>query len=98
MLTTTPRLSPREGCEPTPTTSIVPSGASSPTIATTFDVPMSSPTIKFLSGLLGIGGRVLLRGHGQGGAGVPADAEAVRVAHVHVADLGDTLRHHRACE
>src|SRR5512137_894101 len=98
MLTTTPRFSPREGCEPTPTTSIVPSAVSSPTMATTFDVPMSSPTSRFLSGFLGIGCRVLLRGDGQCGTGVPAHAEAVRVAHVHVIDLRDPLGHHRARE
>src|SRR5512144_3018392 len=91
MLTTTPRFRPREGCEPTPATSIVPSGQSSPTIATTFDVPISSPTMRFLPVLLAIGGRILLRGQGQGGTSVPADAEAIRVAHVHVTDLGDTL-------
>ena len=65
MLTTTPRFRPREGCEPTPTTSMVPSAISSPTMATTFDVPMSSPTIRFLSGFLGIGCRVLLGCDGQ---------------------------------
>src|SRR4051812_7826917 len=95
MFTTTPFLRPRDGCEPTPTTSMVPSWPSSPTMATTFDVPMSSPTMRFLSGLLAIGGRVLLRSHGQCGARGPTDAESVRVAHVHVADLGDSLRHHR---
>ena len=54
MLTTTPFFSPRDGCDPTPTTSITPLGVSSPTMATTFDVPMSSPTIRFRSGFLAI--------------------------------------------
>ena len=48
MLTTTPFFSPREGCEPMPTTLSTPSGATSATMATIFDVPMSSPTIRFL--------------------------------------------------
>src|SRR5512139_2778846 len=98
MLTTTPRFSPREGWEPTPTTSIVSSTVSSPTIATTFDVPMSRPTSRFLSGFLGIGSRILLRGDGQCRASIPAHAEAVRVTHVHVFVLRDPLGHHRACE
>src|SRR5512133_2867378 len=98
MFTTTPRFNPRDACEPTPTTSIVPSEVSSPTLATTFDVPMSSPTSRFLSGFLGIGGRILLRGDGQCRASVPAHAESVRVAHVHVFDLRDALGHHRARE
>ena len=66
MLTTTPFFRPRDGCEPTPTTSIVPSAPSSPTIATTFEVPMSRPTIRLRSGFLAIGCRVLLRGDGEG--------------------------------
>src|SRR5512140_2741516 len=98
MFTTTPFLRPREGCEPTPTTSIVPAAVSSPTIATTFEVPMSRPTMRFLSDFLGIWGRVLLRGHGQGRALVPAHAESVGVAHVYVSDLCCPLRHHRAGE
>src|SRR5512138_961773 len=54
MLTTTPRFKPREGCEPRPTTSMRPSLVISPTIATTFEVPMSSPTIKLRSFFLAI--------------------------------------------
>ena len=46
MLTTTPRFRPRDGFEPRPITSSRSSADSSPTIATTFDVPMSRPTIK----------------------------------------------------
>src|SRR5512138_3807139 len=59
MLTTTPRFKPREGCEPRPTTSMRPSLVISPTIATTFEVPISSPTIKLRSFFLAI--RYLLR-------------------------------------
>src|SRR5690349_21818399 len=54
ILTTTPFFSPIEGCEPIPIMSTLPSGVISPTIATTLEVPISRPTIKFLSGLLDI--------------------------------------------
>src|ERR687891_571865 len=59
MLTTTPFLSPREGLQPLPITSRLPSSDNSPTIATTFDVPISRPTIKFFSGFLTMGYAVL---------------------------------------
>src|SRR5437773_4344755 len=49
MLTTTPFLSPRDGCVPMPITLSAPSGPISATIAAIFDVPMSRPTIKFFS-------------------------------------------------
>src|SRR5947207_8542377 len=49
MLTTTPFLRPRDGCVPMPITLSAPSGAISATIAAIFDVPMSSPTIRFFS-------------------------------------------------
>src|SRR5690606_10466365 len=45
MLTTTPFFRPRDGCEPIPTISSWPSSRTSPTSATTLDVPMSRPTI-----------------------------------------------------
>ena len=54
MFTTTPFFRPRDGCEPIPTTSIAPSGITSPTIATTLEVPMSSPTRRFFSVFFGI--------------------------------------------
>src|SRR6266404_152412 len=54
MLTTTPFFSPREGCEPKPRSSIEPSSPTSPTSATTLEVPMSRPTIRFLSVRLSI--------------------------------------------
>src|SRR4029079_6493182 len=46
MLTTTPFLSPRDGCVPRPMTLRPLSGSTSATIATIFEVPMSSPTIR----------------------------------------------------
>src|SRR5437016_5694461 len=49
MLTTTPFLRPRDGCVPMPITLSAPSGAISATMAAIFDVPMSSPTIRFFS-------------------------------------------------
>src|SRR5690554_1625983 len=45
ILTTTPRFKPRDGCEPTPTISMVPCGVISPTRHTTLEVPISSATI-----------------------------------------------------
>jgi hypothetical protein len=51
MLTTTPRFKPRDGCVPRPITLSSPSGPSSATIATIFDVPMSRPTTRFLLSL-----------------------------------------------
>src|SRR6185437_6943132 len=61
MLTTTPFFRPREGCEPTPSTSIPPSGPTSPTRATILEVPMSSPTMRFLSESLSIATAILVR-------------------------------------
>src|SRR3546814_2366260 len=51
MSTTTPRLSPRDSCEPMPMTSIGLPGEYSPTSATTLEVPMSRPTMGSLSPL-----------------------------------------------
>ncbi len=48
MLTTTPFFRPRDGCWPRPMISIRPSGVISATTATIFEVPISSPTIRFL--------------------------------------------------
>src|SRR5215208_176438 len=86
MFTTTPFFSPREGCEPTPSTSICPSAATSPTRATTLDVPISRPTISPLSERLAIAAQPIP--FGRSGA-PPADREAVGVAHV---DIGDIVR------
>src|SRR5271170_2387169 len=89
MLTTTPFLRPREGWEPRPMTSMEPSAASSPTRATTLEVPTSRPTIKRRSERLATGSACF----GFGGAGqprgavAPADRKAIGVAHVHVGDI-----------
>src|SRR5690554_1442424 len=45
ILTTTPFFMPDDACMPVPTISSLPSGPATPTIATTLEVPMSSPTI-----------------------------------------------------
>src|SRR5688572_4275540 len=94
MLTTTPRFRPREGCDPRPTTSMRPSCVISPTIATTFDVPMSRPTIRLRSFFLDIW-RCVLGAVREARGRVPADRETVAVAQVDIADLGGALRDHR---
>src|SRR5256884_1430219 len=91
MLTTTPFFSPREGCEPRPSSSIEPSSPTSPTSATTLEVPMSSPTIRFLSARLSIVATVAAGG--AGGSAAPADGKAVSVTHIHVGDVLGALRH-----
>src|SRR5882724_10583751 len=98
MLTTTPFFRPREGCEPMPITSIWRSDVISPTMATTFDVPISSPTIKLRSGFLGIGKRPFrIRFAGDACVGVrPTHCESVAVAHVHVTHFSHSRRDQRA--
>src|SRR6185503_8863658 len=106
MLTTTPFLRPREGCEPRPITSRLPSLCISPTSDTTFDVPMSSPTIRLRSVRLAIEAGISVRRSCRAGGphglrlavAPPADREAVRVAHVDVADLGRAARDHLHAE
>src|ERR1700746_838322 len=90
MLTTTPFLRPREGCEPRPSSSIEPSRPTSPTNATTLEVPMSSPTMRLRSARLSIVTALLPR-H-AGGVAAPADGEPVRVPHIHVGDVLAALR------
>src|SRR5579862_8678312 len=90
MLTTTPFFSPREGCEPSPSSSIAPSGPTSPTSATTLEVPMSRPTMRFLSARLSIVGSVF--GRRAGGTAAPADRKTVGVPHVHVGNVLAALR------
>src|SRR5215470_5258553 len=51
MLTTTPFFKPREGCVPRPMMLSCFSGVTSATITTIFDVPTSSPTMRFLASL-----------------------------------------------
>src|SRR6516225_8137552 len=90
MLTTTPFFSPREGWEPRPSSSIEPSRATSPTSATTLEVPMSSPTMRLRSARLSIVTAVLPRA--MGAVAAPADGEPVRVPHIHVGDVLAALR------
>src|ERR1700722_2598540 len=92
MLTTTPFFSPREGCEPTPITSMLPSAVISPTSATTFEVPMSNPTIRLRSVRLDIASIAPVLCIARTGT-APADGEAIRVAHVDIGDIRGTLRH-----
>src|SRR5687768_15765329 len=92
MLTTTPFLSPREGCEPMPSTSIEPSAPTSPTRATTLDVPMSRPMMRLLSERLGIADLVLVDGSARSFA-TPADGESVRVTHIDIGNVRRALRH-----
>src|SRR5215469_2427540 len=90
MLTTTPFLRPREGCEPRPSSSIEPSSPTSPTSATTLEVPMSSPTMRLRSARLSIVTARLPRANGRIDA--PADGKPVRVPHVHVGNVLAALR------
>src|SRR5580658_2509368 len=92
MLTTTPFFNPREGCEPRPITSMLPSAVTSPTSATTLEVPISNPMIKLRSVRLDIAGVVLVLGSARAGA-APANGEAVGVTHVDIGDIRGALRH-----
>src|SRR6056297_622881 len=92
ILTTTPFFRPREGWLPMPIISSPPSSISSPTIATTLEVPISSPTIVSLALRLAIVRRSLTA-CGRGAALAPAHGKAAAVAQVHVADFG-----HPGCE
>src|SRR3954452_923139 len=89
ILTTTPFFSPREGCEPIPSTSMEPSRPTSPTRATTFEVPMSSPTMRFRSERLSIPPTVFFRSVGRSAA--PSNCKPVRVAHVDIGDIAAFL-------
>ena len=91
MLTTTPFFSPREGCEPMPSSSIEPSRPTSPTSATTLEVPMSRPTMRLRSARLSI--VTTFASRGVRGVAAPADGETVRVAHVNVGNVLAALRH-----
>src|SRR5215472_2024173 len=90
MLTTTPFLRPREGCEPRPSSSIEPSSPTSPTSDTTLEVPMSSPTMRLRSARLSIVAARLPRARGSVDA--PADGKPVRVPHIHVGNVLGALR------
>src|SRR5262249_11402360 len=95
MLTTTPFFSPREGCEPIPSSSIEPSAPTSPTSDTTLEVPMSRPTIRLRSERLSIAATFPASGVARAAA-APADGKPVCVTHVDVGDflaaLGDELQ------
>src|ERR1700752_561976 len=90
MLTTTPFFSPREVGEPSPSSSIEPSAPTSPTSATTLEVPMSSPTMRLRSTRLSIVTARLPRGRGS--AAAPADGKPRRVPHIHVGNVLAALR------
>src|SRR5215469_12170161 len=85
MLTTTPFFSPRDGCEPTPSSSIEPSSPTSPTSDTTLEVPISRPTIRLRSARLSI--VTTLDALAVRAVAAPADGKPVRVAHVHVGNV-----------
>src|SRR6201996_8853542 len=89
MFTTTPFFRPREGCEPMPNTSIAPSRPTSPTSATTFEVPMSSPTMRFLSERLSIPATVFFSTVCR--SAPPSNCKPVRVAHVDIGDIAASL-------
>src|SRR6266404_379792 len=91
MLTTTPFFRPREGCEPSPSTSMEPSSPTSPTRATTLEVPMSRPTIRFRSERLSIAATVV--GCTVSRVAAPADGKSVCVTHVHVCNVLAALGH-----
>src|SRR5215469_13880730 len=90
MLTTTPFFSPREGCDPSPSSSIEPSSPTSPTSETTLEVPMSSPTMRFRSARLSI--VTTLRTRSVRAVTAPADGKPVRVPHIHVGNVLAALR------
>src|SRR6185437_7968859 len=95
MLTTTPFLSPRDGCVPRPMMLRPPSGITSATIATIFDVPMSRPTIRLLLSFTiplscpsgGLARRLFVKAR-------HAHREAVAIAQVDVVHAGSCTREH----
>src|SRR3989344_3161913 len=86
MFTTTPFFIPREGWCPTPTISTSPVGDTSPTMASTLEVPMSRPTISFSSSFLAM--IYPLSGCVAGTMAVPFHREPVAVTQVHLFDIG----------
>src|SRR5690348_2126823 len=104
MSTTAPFFMPRETCEPSPITSTGSPGRYSPTIATTFEVPMSRPTTRCLSLLrfmgLNVSGRSMGRtrfriGRRCGGRIRPLHRETVAVAQVGVDEAAAAALHQR---
>src|ERR1700722_13955609 len=99
MFTTTPFLRPREGCDPRPNTSIVPSRPISPTRATTLKVPMSRPTMRFLSERLSIAATISTCCRVRRAA-APADCKTICITHVYVGNVVAALSHEfqRRCD
>src|ERR1700756_4476322 len=94
MLTTTPFLRPREGCEPRPSTSMEPSSPTSPTRATTLEVPMSRPTMRFRSDRLSIATTVSARrGMRRAAVATPPYCKTVCVTHVDIGNVVAALSH-----
>src|SRR5580700_10533236 len=93
MLTTTPFFRPREGCDPRPRSSIEPSAPISPTSATTLEVPISRPTMRFRSERLSIVCPI----RGVAGVAAPADGKSVGVTHIHVGDVLAALADELQC-
>src|SRR5580698_7264561 len=99
MFTTTPFLRPREGCDPRPNTSMEPSRPISPTSATTLEVPMSRPTMRFLSERLSIAATISACRRVWRVA-TPADRKTVCITHVYVCNVVAALSHEfqRRCD
>src|SRR5690606_13112934 len=96
MLTTTPFFRPRDGCEPIPTISSWPSSRTSPSSATTLDVPMSRPTIilplctvDIAVSFSSIHGAVTGDPCARTGIRQPGDRQAVGMAQVDARDVRD---------
>src|ERR1700689_4425812 len=97
MFTTTPFFRPREGCDPRPNPPIEPSPPISPTRATTFEVPMSRPTMRFLSERLSIAATIAARCRMRrvvvAVGTTPADCKTFCVTHVYVSYVVAALSH-----
>src|SRR5574340_634476 len=87
ILTTTPFFRPREGWLPMPMISSRPSGRISATIATIFEVPISSPTIRFFCSLVLLIARPLscFAARRAGSSARPAHRKAVGVTQIDIA-------------
>src|SRR5690606_7847631 len=98
MFTTTPFFSPRDGCEPIPTISSRPSSRTSPTSATTLEVPMSRPTIILPLCTVDITVAFsLIHGAASGGPCArigfrqPGDRQAIGITQVDAGDVLDAI-------
>src|ERR1700749_2964288 len=99
MVTTTPFFSPREGCQPRPNTSMEPSRPISPTRATTVEVPISRPTMRFRSDRLSIPATASTC-RGMRRVAAPADCKTVGITHVYISNVVAALSHEfqRRCD